>query len=171
MSDIAPSPVKSLDRISSLDVIRGAALLGILMMNIVAFGLPYAYENPNNAGGADGLNFLTWQVTSLFFEGTMRGLFSMLFGAGIVLMTGRAEARDPSIAVADVYFRRNLWLVAFGLVHAWLLLFPRRYSVPLRHHRPVPVYLSQAIAKNSDRPRRPRAGDHHDERYLLAHSG
>ncbi|MGI9201343.1 MAG: DUF418 domain-containing protein [Woeseiaceae bacterium] len=124
MNSFTPRPVKSVDRISSLDVIRGAALLGILLMNVVGFGLPFAYNNPHHSGGADGLNFLTWQITSLFFEGTMRGLFSMLFGAGIVLMTSRAEARDPNISVADVYFRRNLWLVAFGLVHAWLLLFP-----------------------------------------------
>ena len=133
MSNELGSPVRSADRISSLDVIRGAALLGILLMNIVGFGLPLAYNDPNIAGGADGLNFLTWQITSLFFEGTMRGLFSLLFGAGIVLMTSRAEARDPSIAVADIYFRRNLWLIAFGLVHAWLLLFPAdilyRYGV------------------------------------------
>jgi len=133
MSRELGSPVRSADRISSLDVIRGAALLGILLMNIVGFGLPLAYNDPDIAGGADGLNFLTWQITSLFFEGTMRGLFSLLFGAGIVLMTSRAEARDPSIAVADIYFRRNLWLIAFGLVHAWLLLFPAdilyRYGV------------------------------------------
>jgi uncharacterized protein len=123
MSNELGSPVRSADRISSLDVIRGVALLGILLMNIVGFGLPYAYDNPNNAGGADGLNFLTWQITSLFFEGTMRGLFSILFGAGIVLMTSRAEARDPNVAVADIYFRRNLWLIVFGLVNSWLLLF------------------------------------------------
>ncbi len=123
MSDENRGPVASADRISSLDVIRGVALFGILLMNVVGFGLPMAYENPNNYGGADGLNLFAWQVNALFFEGTMRGLFSILFGAGIVLMTSRAEARDPSIAVADIYFRRNLWLIAFGLVHSWLLLF------------------------------------------------
>ncbi len=123
MSDENRGPVASADRISSLDVIRGVALFGILLMNVVGFGLPMAYENPNNYGGADGLNLFAWQVNALFFEGTMRGLFSILFGAGIVLMTSRAEARDPSIAVADIYFRRNLWLIAFGLIHSWLLLF------------------------------------------------
>ena len=116
-------PIAGNERISSLDVIRGVALLGILLMNIVGFGLPYAYQDPTNSGGADGLNLLAWEVNTLFFEGTMRGLFSVLFGAGIVLMTSRAEARDPSVNVADIYFRRNLWLVAFGLVNSWLLLF------------------------------------------------
>ena len=123
MTDSTNAPVVSAQRISSLDVIRGVALLGILLMNITNFGLPFAYFDPHNAGGADGLNFLTWQITSLFFEGTMRGLFSILFGAGVILMTSRAEARDPSVAVADIYFRRNLWLIAFGLIHAWLMLF------------------------------------------------
>ena len=123
MSDENRGPVTSADRISSLDVIRGVALFGILLMNIVGFGLPYAYDNPTLAGGADGINLFAWQINTLLFEGTMRGLFSILFGAGIVLMTSRAEARDPSIAVADIYFRRNLWLIAFGLIHSWLLLF------------------------------------------------
>jgi uncharacterized protein len=123
MSDEDRGPVTSADRISSLDVIRGVALFGILMMNIVGFGLPFAYDNPTNSGGADGFNLFAWQFNTLLFEGTMRGLFSILFGAGIVLMTSRAEARDPGIAVADIYFRRNLWLIAFGLIHSWLLLF------------------------------------------------
>jgi uncharacterized protein len=123
MSDENRSPITSADRISSLDVIRGVALFGILLMNIVGFGLPMAYENPNNFGGAEGLNLFAWQVNALFFEGTMRGLFSVLFGASIVLMTSRAEARDSSIKVADIYFRRNLWLIVFGIVHAWLLLW------------------------------------------------
>ena len=123
MNDENRGPVTSVNRISSLDVIRGVALLGILLMNIIGFGLPMAYENPNIFGGAEGLNLLAWEINALFFEGTMRGLFSVLFGAGVVLMTSRAEARDPSIKVADIYFRRNLWLIAFGVVHAWLLLW------------------------------------------------
>ena len=123
MNDENRGPVTSAHRISSLDVIRGVALFGILLMNIVGFGLPMAYENPTISGGADGLNLLAWKINALFFEGTMRGLFSVLFGAGVVLMTSRAEARDPSINVADIYFRRNLWLIAFGVVHAWLLLW------------------------------------------------
>ena len=123
MNDETRGPVRSKERISSLDVIRGVALLGILLMNVVGFGLPFAYDNPTVSGGSDGLNLFAWQVNALFFEGTMRGLFSILFGAGIILMTSRAEDRDPSIGVADIYFRRNLWLIAFGLVHSWLLLF------------------------------------------------
>jgi uncharacterized protein len=46
-----------------------------------------------------------------------------MFGAGIVLMTSRAEARGGGIEVADIYYRRNLWLIAFGIIHGWLLLW------------------------------------------------
>jgi len=116
-------PVTGLERISSIDTIRGAALFGILLMNIVAFGLPSGYSNPMNYGGAEGLNLAAWAINNLLFEGTMRGLFSMLFGAGIVLMTSRAEARGGGIEVADIFYRRTLWLFAFGVIHAWLFLW------------------------------------------------
>ncbi len=118
-----PGPVSSQDRIQALDVIRGVALCGILLMNIVGFGLPLAYEDPTVAGGADGSNLAVWWMNVLFFEGTMRTLFSMLFGAGVVLLTARAEQRGAGIGAADIFVRRNAWLVAFGVVHAYLLLW------------------------------------------------
>ncbi len=108
-------PVRSDERISSLDVIRGFALLGILLMNIVGFGLAYAYDDPTNAGGATGLNLWTWVTMHILAEGKMRCLFSMVFGAGVVLLTSRPNA------AADVYYRRNLWLMAAGVLHAFLL--------------------------------------------------
>lgn len=107
-----------------LDVLRGVALLGILLMNINGMGLPRAYGDPSIFGGAEGANLWAWITTNLFFEGTMRGLFSLMFGAGIVLLTSRAEARGAGVEVADIYYRRTLWLLAFGLVHGWLLLWP-----------------------------------------------
>jgi uncharacterized protein len=116
-------PILGQDRISSIDTIRGVALFGILLMNIVGFGLPSAYSNPTNYGGAEGLNLIAWIMNNMFFEGTMRGMFSMLFGAGIILMTSRAEERGGGIEVADIYYRRTLWLFAFGVVHSWLLLW------------------------------------------------
>jgi uncharacterized protein len=117
-------PVLSTDRISSLDVIRGVALFGILLLNVIGFGLPFAYNDPTNFGGAEGLNLIAWQTNALLFEGTMRGLFSLLFGAGVILITRRGEARGDGIRVADIYFRRSLWLIVFGLAHAWLWLWP-----------------------------------------------
>ena len=103
-------------RIESLDFIRGCALFGILIMNIVGMGLGPAYDNPTVMGGDTGINLWTWFVVNVGFEGTQRGLFSILFGAGIILFTSRPDS-------TDAYFRRNLWLIAFGLFNAWILLW------------------------------------------------
>ena len=110
---------------SSIDVLRGVALLGILLLNIVAMGLPHwAYDDPTIAGNRGPADFWTWAVNSVLFEGKMRTIFSMLFGAGVVLITSRAEARGAADSVADIHLRRNLWLVLFGMVHGYLLLWP-----------------------------------------------
>lgn len=110
------------DRILAIDLLRGVALLGILIMNIVAFGLPGdSYDNPSTAGGSTGLNRWTWAVVSVLFEGKMRALFSMLFGAGVILMTARGEARGGGIRVADLFLRRNLWLILFGTLHGYFI--------------------------------------------------
>jgi uncharacterized protein len=114
-------PVRSEERISSLDTIRGFALLGILLMNIVGFGLPAAYDDPTNSGGATGINLWIWIAMHILAEGKMRCLFSMVFGAGIILLTSRAEHRADASSSADIYYRRNLWLGAFGIPHAFLL--------------------------------------------------
>ncbi len=116
------APVIAEDRISSVDVLRGFALLGILLMNIQNFGLPgEAYGNPAAWAGATGWNLYYWVANQILFEGKMRFLFSMLFGAGAVLLTERAERRGAGIATADVYLRRNLWLVLFGMLHGYFI--------------------------------------------------
>ncbi len=127
--DMLASPAAAPDRaapaavrIEALDFVRGAALFGILLMNITGFGLPDAYSNPANAGGATGANLWAWIVTQMGFEGTQRALFSMLFGASVILLTSRLEASGRTDA-ADIYFRRNLWLIAFGLVNAFIFLW------------------------------------------------
>lgn len=109
-------------RIEALDFVRGVALFGILLMNITGFGLPDAYANPTNAGGATGANLWAWIITQIGFEGTQRALFSMLFGASVILLTSRLEASGRPDA-ADIYFRRNLWLIGFGFVNAYLFLW------------------------------------------------
>ena len=117
-------PVQSGERIDSVDVLRGFALLGILLLNILAFGLPgAAYFNPAVDGATEGADLWAYIVNWLFFEGAMRALFSMLFGAGVILLTSRAEARGGGIKVADIYFRRNLLLILMGLIDAYLLLW------------------------------------------------
>lgn len=117
------SPVNKLNRINSLDVIRGIALLGILLMNINGMGLPFSYSDPTIAGGSDGLNLLVWKINNLFFEGTMRGLFTLLFGAGSILLISRLEKNGAGISAADIYYRRMLWLLIFGLINIYIFLW------------------------------------------------
>ncbi len=113
-------PVSGAERYYSVDVLRGFALLGILAMNIVGFGWPgEAYGNPMRGGGFEGLDRGIWFFNHLFFEAKMMTIFSMLFGAGLVLMDQRAEARGAHIG--GVYYRRVLWLLAIGAVHAYLI--------------------------------------------------
>lgn len=117
------TPLDASKRIDSLDVIRGIALLGILLMNINGMGLPFAYSDPTIAGGDDGLNLKVWIVNNMLFEGTMRGLFTLLFGAGVILLTGRLEKSGAGITTADIYYRRILWLLFFGIINVYILLW------------------------------------------------
>jgi uncharacterized protein len=115
-------PVSSDQRLRTLDVVRGAALLGIALMNIVFSGLPMAaYANPNLWGGNDPLNVGVLAVQWVLFDGKMRALFSMMFGAGIVLFMQRALERENSVRAADLLHRRMLWLILFGALHGWLI--------------------------------------------------
>jgi uncharacterized protein len=116
-------PVSPEERINSLDTLRGFALLGILVANVLVFGMYYTAANdPTVAGGATGLNLATWVVLYILVQGKMRCLFSMVFGASAILLTSRAEQRSGASA-ADIYYRRNLWLLLFGLAHAFLLFW------------------------------------------------
>jgi uncharacterized protein len=113
-------PVSGSERYFAVDVLRGFALLGILAMNIVSFGWPWpAYTNPMRGGGFQGLDRGVWFFNHLVFEEKMMTIFSMLFGAGLVLMDQRAEARGAHIR--RVYYRRVLWLLLIGLVHSYLI--------------------------------------------------
>ncbi|WP_294395202.1 DUF418 domain-containing protein [uncultured Sphingomonas sp.] len=109
-------------RIVAIDVIRGLAVLGILVMNIVSMGMPdYAYVDPHYYGGADGANLAAWMLAYVFADGKMRALFSMLFGASLLIVTDAAEGRTPG--PARTHYPRMAWLLAFGMLHAWLVWY------------------------------------------------
>ena len=115
-------PVRRVERVGAVDVLRGFALLGILVINVYAFGLPVpAYLNPFKGGGQGPLDIGTWWTSHLFFEMKFMTIFSMLFGAGLVLMAERAEARGGRFG--PTYYRRLFWLLVIGLVHGYLLWF------------------------------------------------
>ena len=149
------APVTHRERIGSIDTLRGVALLGILLINIVVFGLPEsAYSVPINAGGHTGLNLAFWHANQIFFEDKMRALFSMLFGAGVLLLTLRAEEHGGGRKPWGIYYRRTLWLVVFGLLHAyfvWVGDILYLYGVvglalfPLRKLRPATLLAAGAL--------------------------
>ena len=115
----AARPIGATERLTPLDTLRGFALLGILLMNIVGFAFYHeAYDNPTAAGGSTGINLWLWFFLHVVAEGKMRCLFSLVFGASVILLTSRMEGRPDA---ADIYYRRTLWLLLFGIVHSFLL--------------------------------------------------
>lgn len=115
-------PITGKARIQSIDTLRGVALLGILLMNIIAFANPFgAYLDPRVDGASEGLNLATFMTMDILVEGSMRAIFSMLFGAGLLIFMAKPDA-DPDV-VKRLFYRRTLLLVAFGLFNAYILVW------------------------------------------------
>jgi len=109
-------------RFGSIDAVRGFAVLGILLMNIVGMGMPtFAYVDPTYYGDLTGANFWVWAVNFVVTDGKMRALFTMLFGASMLLIADRAEGRTPG--PAGTHYRRVFWLFVIGMIHAYFLFF------------------------------------------------
>src|SRR5687767_14572507 len=87
--DPAVAPTPAPDRLRALDTLRGVAVLGILLLNILAFGLPNAaVQNPALFGEFTPPNLVAWFATYVLGDGRFRAIFAMLFGAGAVLLLG-----------------------------------------------------------------------------------
>ena len=114
------SPVPEASRNKLIDALRGMALLGILMMNIPVFALPNYYSESFKTDPTN-INFWFEEIVSVLFEGKMRALFGMIFGAGVVLFVSKKEQAGRS--VTGLFYRRMMWMVLFGLVHAHLVLW------------------------------------------------
>lgn len=154
----------SAERHLSIDAVRGFAVLGILLMNIVGMGLPsFAYLDPTYAGGSTGADMWTWAVNNVLTDGKMRALFTMLFGASMVLIADRAEA-GSGLSPAATHYRRMLWLLLIGLIHAvffWfgdilvpyaiagVLVFPFRKLSPRVQVAIGVAILAALLAKNA----------------------
>jgi uncharacterized protein len=152
-------PIGGAERIASIDVLRGVAVLGILVMNVRDFAMPLrAFDDPAFPDGFTWANFVAWAGTNLVFQDKMIAIFSMLFGAGILVFTDRAASR--AAPVAGLYYRRLLWLLAFGIVHAYglwfgdilttyavcgMILFPLRRLSPRALFAAALVFLSVAV--------------------------
>lgn len=120
--DQGAAPVAAKKRIASLDALRGIALLGILPMNIQAFSMiAAAYVNPTAYGDLHRGNYWVWYLSHLLADEKFLTIFSMLFGAGIYLMTGNVEASGTR--PGPLHYRRMGWLSLFGLLHGYLLWY------------------------------------------------
>lgn len=112
------------DRIPMIDIIRGVAVLGILTINVPDMAYPqdlalaFAATDPGRSW-----NYWTGLSLEVLFSGKMRGLFTVLFGVSSVLIIERLSAKMDALAVTEIYFRRLLWLLAFGLINAYVFLW------------------------------------------------
>ncbi len=135
------------ERYQSIDMLRGVAVLGILMMNVQGFAMVFpAYSNPLAHMDFTGANQDVWFAAHVFFEMKFITIFSALFGAGILLMVGKG---NESGAVKR-HYRRMLWLLLFGAIHAYVLwwgdiLFPYALwgmvAVLMRKMKARPLFL------------------------------
>jgi uncharacterized protein len=115
-------PISPSERIVSLDVIRGLAVIGILLVNIQIFSMIFiSYLNPTSFGDMKGFNYIVAMLTYIFAELKFMPIFSLLFGVGIFVMARNIETRGQK--PAGLHYRRMLWLFLFGLMHAYLLFF------------------------------------------------
>lgn len=114
------APVSAKARLASLDVIRGFAVLGILAANIIAFGQPFgAYMWPEAFLTEHGeTSDWLWLAQFVLVDGKMRGLFSLLFGAGLALFMDKADGAGGR---SWLQVRRLGWLLVFGLIHYFFL--------------------------------------------------
>lgn len=113
-------PVAEAQRILAIDALRGLAILGILAMNIQYFSqVSAAYLNPKLTGTLTRSDFgiLAHQPRTLRRKDD--AIFSILYGAGIVLLTSNLESRR--VPPTGIFVRRSLWLILFGVLHAYLL--------------------------------------------------
>ena len=125
MAQDLAAPLNQKQRILLLDVLRGIALLGILFMNSMAQSQShFFYDRLDLREPLSNANFYAWAGEMFLFEGTMRGMFSILFGAGALLLLGRLIKTKKGLEPADIYYRRLLWLLLFGLLNAFVFLWP-----------------------------------------------
>ena len=104
------------ERNTALDAVRGVAVLGILIMNAIAFGLPpAAYTNLDAGGSRSFLDWIIGGAGEILADQKFMGLFSMLFGASIVLFAERAAAKGRRSVLLSLW--RNGLLLVIGLVH------------------------------------------------------
>ena len=113
------TPIQQSERIIALDSLRGIAVLGILLLNISGFGLPSGVNDDPSVLNETGLSYYCWYIFGHgVFEGSFRAIFSMLFGAGTIIFIRNLERKIEGQMPTEIFVRRQLWLLLFGLVNA-----------------------------------------------------
>ena len=120
MSSTLAGPVAGNERILTLDIVRGFALLGIFIMNMPGFSTSFFAEADGSRLWNDPLNKYAEIVRDMLFSGKFNSMFSLLFGIGFTIQLGRMLERDGAHA-SGLYLRRLLALLAFALVHACII--------------------------------------------------
>lgn len=110
-------PLSPTERIYTLDVVRGFALLGILIMNMPGFANSFFVEADGSHLWSAPVDRAAEVVRDMLFSGKFNSMFSLLFGIGFTIQFARMQELSPSHAT-QLYLRRLLVLLAFGLVHA-----------------------------------------------------
>lgn len=150
----APSSLPVQQRIAVLDIVRGFALLGILIMNMPGFSTSFYAESDGSHLWPGAVDQAAEQVRDLLFSGKFNSMFSLLFGIGFTIQFARMEQSDPAHATT-IYLRRLLLLGLIGVVHAcvfWNGDVLHVYAVlglllvfPLRRAQPRTIWLLMAL--------------------------
>lgn len=116
------NPIDGSKRIQSLDILRGVAVLGMLVMTIQAFAMPAsAYINPSSYERLEGNDLYVWLLSHVFGNGKFLSIFAMLFGASVVMIS--QKARKEHLRSSDLQYKRFIYLGIFGIVHAYLIYY------------------------------------------------
>jgi uncharacterized protein len=118
MTQLASS-LPAAERLPTLDILRGFALMGILIMNMPGFASSFFAEADGSFLWTHPVDRAAEQVREALFSGKFNSMFSLLFGIGFTIQYARLQERDPAHATT-VYLRRLFALLAFGLVHAFV---------------------------------------------------
>ncbi len=118
------APVAETERVHAMDVIRGVALLGILIVNMDFFGS--CFSSLFGGGGVEEIpvaDRLSWWAVQTLFEGKFISIFSFLFGAGIALQAMRSDRIRSTTATTVMLLRRLAFLALVGFLHGTLVWY------------------------------------------------
>ena len=122
MSPATPSSLPTTERIATLDVLRGFALMGILIMNMPGFSYAGWHEADGSHYWPGQIDQIAEQVRDALFSGKFNSLFSVLFGLGFTIQFARMQQQDP-LNADKLYLRRLLVLFLLGVLHACVFWF------------------------------------------------